>query len=77
VTFVTSSDLGYLRSIELRLGRTLERTTSLPEFDYSGSSAAPSTPIAPKKGKSGGRMGSRSADALTEEELEALLNPKG
>jgi ATP-dependent RNA helicase RhlE len=80
VTFVTSSDLGYLRSIELRLGRTLERTTSLPEFDYSGSSAAPSTPIAAKKAKGGkgaGRMGSRSADQLTEEELEALLNPKG
>lgn len=75
VTFVTSSDLGFLRSIELRLGRSLERRQSLPEFDYSGSSASQSGPPKIKHSRSGGGIGSRSAETLTEEELQALLNP--
>jgi ATP-dependent RNA helicase RhlE len=75
VTFVTSSDLGFLRSIELRLSRSLERRESLPEFDYSGASARISKPDKPKHSRTGGGIGSRSADSLSEEELAALLNP--
>jgi ATP-dependent RNA helicase RhlE len=75
VTFVTSSDLGFLRSIELRLGRTLERRASLPEFDYSGSSASAGGPVKKKHSRSGGGMGTKSASELTDEELQALLNP--
>jgi ATP-dependent RNA helicase RhlE len=75
VTFVTSSDLGFLRSIELRLGRSLERRESLPEFDYSGASARAGKPEKPKHSRSGGGMGTKSAADLSEEELAALLNP--
>jgi ATP-dependent RNA helicase RhlE len=75
VTFVTSSDLGFLRSIELRLGRTLERRASLPEFDYSGSSASAGGPVKKKHSRSGGGMGTKSASELSDEELQALLNP--
>lgn len=73
VTFVTGADLGYLKSIERRLGRTLERE-SLADFDYAGSSRT----AAEKEG--GGRarprrgIGSRSADELSDEELQALLD---
>jgi ATP-dependent RNA helicase RhlE len=75
-TFVTASDLGALKTLELRLARSLERV-HLPEFDYVG---APQT----EQGSSSRRghksrsplgMGSRSADDLTPEELEELLNP--
>jgi ATP-dependent RNA helicase RhlE len=73
VTFVTSSDLGYLKSIELRLSRTLERVPSLPEFDYSGSSPRASGPVKPKHSRTGGGIGSKSASELSEEELAELL----
>ena len=73
VSFLTAPDLAYLKSIELLLGRTLERI-HLPEFDYAG------TPIAPRDGRAGRRraraargFGSKSADALSPEELEQLL----
>jgi ATP-dependent RNA helicase RhlE len=75
VTFVTSADLGYLRSIELRLGRSLERVASLPEFDYSGSSARTTAAPKMKHSRTGGGIGSRSAAELSPEELDALLNP--
>lgn len=73
VTFVTSSDLGFLKSIELQLGRGLERGQTPPEMDYSGSSAITSGPPPKKHSRSGGGMGTRSANELTEEELQALL----
>jgi ATP-dependent RNA helicase RhlE len=75
ITFVTSSDLGFLKSIELRLGRTIERRQSLPEFDYSGASASGVGPPKLKHSRTGGGIGTRSAAELSEEELQALLNP--
>jgi ATP-dependent RNA helicase RhlE len=73
VTFVTGLDLGYLKSIEHRLGRKLERV-SIAEFDYSGSSRGTedegrSTPHS----RSGKGIGTRSADDLSDDELAALL----
>ena len=73
VTFVTSSDLGFLKSIELRLGRSLERGATPAEMDYAGSSAASAGPPPKKHSRSGGGMGTRSAGDLSEEELQALL----
>jgi ATP-dependent RNA helicase RhlE len=73
VTFVTSSDLGFLKSIELQLGRGLERGQTPPEMDYAGSSAAIAGPPPKKHSRSGGGMGTRSASDLSEEELQALL----
>jgi ATP-dependent RNA helicase RhlE len=72
VTFVTSGDLGHLRSIEHRLGRKLERI-SLDEFDYAGGSAASAGRGEKRRSRSGSRFGSKSASELTEEELEELL----
>jgi ATP-dependent RNA helicase RhlE len=72
VTFITGGDLGYLKSIEHRLGRKLERA-SLAQFDYAGSSMD-SAEKEEKRSRSGGGIGSRSADDLSEEELAALLN---
>lgn len=74
VTFVTARDLGALKTVEHRLGRRLERV-HLSDFDYAG------TPR-PESGKSSTRgrhsraprgMGSRSADDLSPEELQELL----
>lgn len=73
ITFVTSSDLGFLRSIEMRLNRKMERGQTPAEMDYAGSSAAASQTPAQKHSRTGGGIGSRSADDLTEEELQALL----
>jgi ATP-dependent RNA helicase RhlE len=73
ITFVTSSDLGFLRSIELRLNRKMERGVTPSEMDYSGSSAAAAGPPPKKHSRTGGGMGTRSADELSEEELKALL----
>ncbi len=76
ITFVTGADLGYLRSIEHRLGRALERR-SIPEFDYSGGSGVRPDRSEFKHSRSGRGIGTRSADQLSDEELEALLNPPG
>ena len=74
VSFLTAPDLAYLKSIELLLGRTLERI-HLPEFDYAG------TPVEQRDEGSRRRhprsargLGSKSADSLTPEELTRLLN---
>ncbi len=72
VTFATGADLGLVRSIELRLGRTLERV-SLPEFDYAGSSLGQRDREPKARSRSAKGMGSRSADDLSAEELETLL----
>ena len=76
VTFVAAGDLGFVKSIEHRLERSLPRV-SVPQFDYAG---------APAEGKGGGsgskrsrsasRMGSKRADDLSEEELQSLLGHK-
>ena len=77
VSFLTAPDLAYLKSIELLLGRTLERIHE-PEFDYSGS------PVEKRDGGGGRRhprsargLGSRSADKLSPEELKQLLGMGG
>ena len=72
VTFVTGLDLGYLKSIEHRLGRKLDRI-HLPEFDYAGSPREEGRDERRKHSRTGGGMGSRSAEDLTPEELEELL----
>ncbi len=76
ITFVTASDLGALKSLEHRLGRTVEKI-HLPEYDYAGvpqkeSSAAS---MRGRKSRSPHGLGSKSAAELTPEELAALLNP--
>jgi ATP-dependent RNA helicase RhlE len=77
VTFVTGGDLGYLKSIELRLGRSLERVSE-EGFGYSGESQTLARrEERSRHSRSGGGMGTRSATDLTEEELAALLDPSG
>ena len=76
VTFITGADLGYLKSIEHRLGRRLERV-SVPQFDYSGSSRDRTDEDRSRGSRSSGGIGSRSAEDLTDEELEALLDLSG
>jgi ATP-dependent RNA helicase RhlE len=73
VTFITGGDLGYLKSIEHRLGRKLERA-SLAQFDYAGISMDSTERDEGKRSRSGGGIGSRSADGLSDAELAALLN---
>ncbi len=72
VTFVTAGELGHLKSIEHRLGRSLERI-ALDEYGYSGESLASRKDDRPQHPRKAGGIGTRSADDLTEEELEALL----
>ena len=76
VTFVTAADLGAMKSLEHRLGRRVERV-HLPEFDYAGAPVAETRSAATRgrKTRVPTGFGSRSADELTPEELEALLNP--
>ncbi len=72
VTFVTAGELGHLRSIEHRLGRTLERI-SLEGYDYTGESQGAKERAVAKHSRSGGGIGSKSADDLSDEELAKLL----
>jgi ATP-dependent RNA helicase RhlE len=72
VTFATGADLGYVRSIELRLGRSLPRV-SLPEYDYAGGSPGRREKETKGRSRAGRGMGSRSADELSAEELKTLL----
>ncbi len=73
VTFVTGGELGYLRSIEHRLGRRIERV-SLPEYDYGGSSVDTAEFARVHRSRAGRGFGSRSAHELTDEELKSLLD---
>jgi ATP-dependent RNA helicase RhlE len=77
VTFVTAADLGVMRSLEHRLGRSVERV-HLPEFDYAGTPRKESGSSATRgrKSRSPQGMGSRSAADLSPEELAELLDPK-
>ncbi len=76
ITFVTAGDLGAMKSLEHRLGRTVERI-HLAEYDYAGTSQTESRAAAAQasKSRSAGGMGTKSAKDLTPEELAALLNP--
>jgi ATP-dependent RNA helicase RhlE len=76
VTFVTAGDLGAVKSLEHRLGRGVARE-HLPEFDYAGTPQTETRAAARRgrKTRSPHGMGSKSADDLTPEELDALLNP--
>ncbi len=73
VSFLTAPDLAYLKSIELLLGRTLQRV-HLPEFDYAGSPVERrDEPGRRRHPRSVRGMGSKSAESLSPEELERLL----
>ena len=76
VTLVTASDLGAMKSLEHRLGRSVGKI-HLPEFDYAGTPQTESRSAARRgrKSRSPHGMGSKSAGDLTPEELHALLNP--
>lgn len=75
VTFVVSTDLGFLRSIELRLSRKLPRE-SLPDFDYAqGGTSKGTLSGRPRRTRTGGGMGTKSSSDLSPEELKALLDP--
>jgi len=73
ITFMTAGELALVKAIEYTLGYAIERV-SLEGYDYPGSSAAAaSRDPAGRTNRAGGRMGSRSANDLSEEELAALL----
>jgi len=76
VTFVTAGDLGAMKSLEHRLGRTVERV-HLPEFDYAGTPQTENRSAASrgKNSRSPRGMGARSVADLTPEELKELLDP--
>jgi ATP-dependent RNA helicase RhlE len=74
VTFVSAADLGAMRGIEIVLGEKPPRL-SIEGFDYESAltaSAQPSRPAAATS-RTGGRMGTRRAESLSPEQLEALL----
>ena len=73
VTFVTAGDLGALRTLENHLGRTLPRER-LEGFDYSGAPPAEDEAGDRRHTRSPRGVGSKSADDLSPEELEKLLN---
>ena len=73
VTFVTARDLGALRTLENHLGRTLPRER-LEGFDYSGAPPAEEEVADRRHSRSPRGVGSKSADDLSPEELEKLLN---
>jgi len=77
ITFVTAGDLGAIKSLEHRLGRTVEKI-HLADYDYAGAPPQEGRSIggrAKKSSRGGGGMGSKSAADLTPEELAKLLNP--
>ncbi len=75
VTFVTAADLGAMKSLEHRLGRTVERV-HLPEFDYTGTpqKESGSASARGRNSRSPRGMGARNVADLTPEELKALLD---
>lgn len=77
ITFVTAGDLGAIKSLEHRLGRSVDKI-HLEEFDYAGAPPQEGRSIggrAKKSTRTGGGMGSKSAADLSPEELAKLLNP--
>lgn len=70
VTFVTAADLGAFKTLEYRLARTLDRIHHA-DFDFAGGIVQEKAPVG--KSFSGRGMGSKAKEALSPEELEALL----
>jgi ATP-dependent RNA helicase RhlE len=75
VTFLAAADLGAFKTLEYHLGRSLRRL-HLPEFDYAGTPMREERAAAKRGARSRSPlgMGSRSADKLSPEELERILN---
>ncbi len=74
VTFMSAHEITQVRDIERQLGAELPRI-SLPGYDYESNFLEASRPAqtAAKVSRSGGRMGTRSVDALSPEQLRELL----
>jgi ATP-dependent RNA helicase RhlE len=74
VTLVTAGDLGHLRSVELHLGRDLERV-HVAEFDYAGTPRTETSRSTThgRHSRSPRGMGSREAEDLSPDELAELL----
>ncbi|CAN5802216.1 hypothetical protein BH23GEM9_BH23GEM9_16680 [soil metagenome] len=72
VTFVSAGELAAMKDIERVIGYPLPRI-SLPDFDYEGGSQPTETRAKTVVNRGGGRMGSKSADQLSPEELKQLL----
>ena len=70
VTFVTATDLGAFRTLENRLGRTLERLHN-PEYDFAG--VVREKPRSTARFRWGQGMGTRANTELDPEDLAALL----
>lgn len=75
VTFVTSADLGYLKSLQYHLGRELKRI-SLEGYGYAGG-AMRDERSERRHGRAGRGVGSRLDEDLSEEELKRLLQHGG
>ena len=74
VTFMSAHEITQVRDIERQLGAELPRI-SLPGYDYESNFLESSRPTqaAAKVSRSGGRMGTRSVDTLSPEQLRELL----
>lgn len=72
VTFVTAADLGAFRTLENRLGRTLERLHH-PAFDFAKGAVMEKRP-AKTRSRGGLGMGAKAGTRLDEEDLAKLLN---
>ena len=72
VTFMSAAELAPVRDIERVLGCSLPRI-SIPEFDYAGGQPVePARPVV-RVNRAGGRIGTRKAQDLSPEQLQALL----
>src|SRR5690606_10784293 len=73
ITFMSPGEIGELRAIELHIGREIPKI-ELEGYGFGLASAEGSSPTTTRKPARGGRrMGSRAGEALSPEELEALL----
>ncbi|HSK19735.1 MAG TPA: DEAD/DEAH box helicase [Longimicrobiales bacterium] len=73
VTFMSGLELAALKDIERVIGYRIERV-SLPEYDYAGSPVSAEAEKAKAVvNRGGGRMGSKSASALSPEQLKELM----
>ncbi len=72
VTFMSGAELGQVHAIERALGYRIPRI-SLPGYDYGGAAEGNGRKRVARSNRSGGRMGSRSMDELSPEEVKDLL----
>jgi ATP-dependent RNA helicase RhlE len=72
VTFMSAAELAPVRDIERVLGCSLPRI-SIPEFDYAGGQPVEPARPAVRVNRAGGRIGTRRAQDLSPEQLQALL----